>query len=302
MRANPAHLKPRRALGGLGDAFYAQGRMETAFRHFNRCVEISREHGFGRIEVANRPMVGFSRIYLNEPRAAREDADAARRAASLVGQPRAMMLAETSGVFANYELGDYAAMTGCLERELPITQQLGARRFEAQNLEMHGRMLLDAGKNAEAAAFMREALAICREVGTQFSGPKLFSALSRTEADPDERRRPLDEGEDLLRRGAVSHNHFWFYRDAIEAMLEAGDARAASRYAEQLRLYTQAEPLPWSDLFVARARVLARLRQGCANDATRAELTQVRGALARAELRAFLAPVDAALATVSDAA
>ncbi len=72
-----------RALGGLGDAFYAQGRMETAFRHFSRCVEISREHGFGRIEVANRPMVGFSRIYPNEPRAAREDAG--RRPAH--GQP-----------------------------------------------------------------------------------------------------------------------------------------------------------------------------------------------------------------------
>ena len=78
-----------RALGGLGDAAYAQGRMRTAFEHFSRCVSLSREHGFGRIEVANRSMVGFSRFYLNEARQARADGDDAARAAALVGQPRA---------------------------------------------------------------------------------------------------------------------------------------------------------------------------------------------------------------------
>jgi len=66
---------------------------------------IAREHGFGRIEVANRSMVGFSRIYLNEPREARDDGAATVRAAALVGEPRAEMLAETIGVFACYELG-----------------------------------------------------------------------------------------------------------------------------------------------------------------------------------------------------
>ena len=56
------------------------------------------QHGFGRIEVANRSMVGFSRVYLNEPRQAREDGDAAARAAAMVGQPRAELLGETMGV------------------------------------------------------------------------------------------------------------------------------------------------------------------------------------------------------------
>ncbi len=65
-----------RALGGLADAAYAQGRMRTAFEHFSRCVALSREHGFGRIEVANRSMVGFSRVYLNEARQGREDGEA----------------------------------------------------------------------------------------------------------------------------------------------------------------------------------------------------------------------------------
>src|SRR5262249_53375418 len=124
------------ALGGLADAAYAQGRMRTAFMHFSRCVELAHAHGFGRIEVANRSMMGFSRLFLSEGREAREDGAAAARAAALVAQPRAEMLAETSGVFASYELGDYAAMATHLEREILLIRQLGARRFEAQNLEM----------------------------------------------------------------------------------------------------------------------------------------------------------------------
>jgi tetratricopeptide (TPR) repeat protein len=74
-----------RALGGLADAAYAQGRMRTAFDYFSRCVALCRKHGFGCIEVANRSMVGLARIYLNEARQAREDGDAAARVAALVG-------------------------------------------------------------------------------------------------------------------------------------------------------------------------------------------------------------------------
>ena len=87
-----------RALGGLADAAYAQGRMRTAYDCFSRCVALCQQHGFGRIEVANRSMVGFSRVYLNEPRQAREDGDAAARVAAMVGQPRAELLGETMGL------------------------------------------------------------------------------------------------------------------------------------------------------------------------------------------------------------
>jgi hypothetical protein len=127
-----------RALGGLADVAYAQGRMRTAFKYFSRCVELSREHGFGRIEVANRSMVGFSRIYLNEPHQAREDGAAAARAAALVGHPRAELLGERMGVLACYELGTHDEMRLHLQREMKLIRQLGARRFEAQNLEMQG--------------------------------------------------------------------------------------------------------------------------------------------------------------------
>ena len=122
-----------RALGGLADAAYAQGKMRSAFDHFSRCVALSQQHGSGRIEVANRSMVGFSRIYLNEVPQAKEDGDAAARAAALVGQPRAELLGETMGAFACYEQGDFDLIQGYLGRTMRLARQLGARRFEARS-------------------------------------------------------------------------------------------------------------------------------------------------------------------------
>lgn len=285
-----------RALGGLADAAYAQGRMRTAFEHFSRCVELSREHGLGRIEVANRSMVGFSRMYLNEARQARDDGAAAVRAAALVGQPRAEMLGETMGVFAALELGHAEETRLHLDHEMRLIRQLGARRFEAQNLENRARLLIDANERPSAAQLLREALAICGEVGTQFSGPKALSALSRAVDDPAERLQLLAQGAELLRQGAVGHNHLWFHRDAVEAMLAASDAAGALRHAAALDDYTRLEPLPWATLFAARGRALADVLQGRVDEALTCELLRVRAELADAGFVTWLPAVDCAIA------
>jgi class 3 adenylate cyclase/tetratricopeptide (TPR) repeat protein len=285
-----------RALGGLADAAYAQGRMRTAFHHFSDCVAMSREYGFGRIEVANRPMQGFSRIYLNEANQAREDAIAAVQAAELIGQPRAQLLGETLGVFASHELGDAQAAGKHLAQEMQLIRQLGARRFEAQNLEMQGRLLLDSGCRGEAVTALREALAISREVGTQFCAPKALSALSRATDDNGERVRLLAEGEALLHLGAVGHNHLWFYRDAIEAMLLAGDPDGMLNYVSALENYTRPEPLPWAELFAARGRALALTLETPASAPTRNELVRLQTVLLEAGFRNYVPAVNAALA------
>ena len=268
--------------------------MRSAFEYFSQCVSLSREHGFGKIEVANRSMIGFSRVYLNEAQQAREDGDAAARVAQLVGQPRAELLGENMGVFATYELGDFESMESYLTRTMKLAHQLRARRFEAQTLEMKARMLLEKGQRKEAADMLQEALAICREVGTQFCGPKVASALARAVEDADARAAVLAEGQEMLSRGAVGHNQIWFYRDAIEALLSAGDRAGALMYVRALEDYTRAEPLPWSDLFAKRGRLLAEALQGIDED-IRAELTGVRSSLEGAGFRPFLPAVSAAL-------
>ena len=145
---------------------------------------------------------------------------------------------------------------------------------------------------------LREALAICREAGMQFIGPKIISALSRAEDDPVERATLLAEGKEILRRGAVGHNHLWFYRDAIEALLSsAADGAGALEYVAALEDYTRAEPLPWSDLFAARGRLLAGAARGNLDDGRREGLVRIQTALHNAGLRAFLPPIEAALVT-----
>lgn len=295
MRSGSAEAEAR-ALGGLADAAYAQGRMRTAYDHFSRCVALCRQHGLGRIEVANRSMVGFSRHYLNEARQAREDGEEAARLAVLVGQPRAELLGEAMGVYACYELGDFDAMASHLDRTMLLSRQLGARRFEAQGFEMQGRLLLENGRRAEAERALREALAICRDAGTQFCGPKVTSALSRAVEEPRERDNLLAEGKAMLARGAVGHNHLWFYRDAIEALLSAGDAEGALNYVDALEDYVRAEPLPWADVFAARGRALVQVRRDGLDGAGRSALVSVRATLVEAGFITFLPGIDAALA------
>jgi len=43
---------------------------------------------------------------------------------------------------------------------------------------MKARLLLEKGQRKQATDMLQEALAICREVGTQFCGPKVASALA----------------------------------------------------------------------------------------------------------------------------
>ena len=281
-----------RALGGLADAAYAEGRMRSAFEYFSRCVAISREHGFGRIEVANRPMVGFSRLYLNEAREAVGDGDAAIRAASKVGQPRAELLGQTMGMFATFELGDDAAVQIYLDRARQLAIQLGARRFEAQCIEFEGRILLEKGSRENATRLLRESLDLCREFGPQFCGPKVASALALAMDDPRETRKYLAEGEAMLAKGAVGHNHLWFYRDAIEAMLDGGDRDGVLHYVAALEAYTRNEPLAWATLFIRRAKALVTPIEKTSAPALRLELKSLVSELDEVGLKKFAAPLD----------
>lgn len=131
----------------------------------------------------------------------------------------------------------------------------------------------------------------------QFCDPKVLSVLARAVPSKAERDQILGEGQELRDRGAVGHNHLWFHRDAIDAMLATGDAAGAPRYATALEDYSTREPLPWSTLFVARGRALAAVVQGRTDEALRRELAGIRAALVDAEFKAFLPPVDAALAS-----
>jgi len=251
-----------RALSGLGDAAYASGRLITAHGYFERCVDLCRRHGLGRIEVANRPMIAHTVHYFEPGFTAVELGLAAVAAARKVGHMRAEMNANIVLYMALYDLRRFDEVRAHIRRGHEIVKRIGAWRFESPNLRFESRLRHHDGDHDGARAIAVEAVEVCRRTGIGFDGPRTLASLALVTPDADERRRALDEGEKLLAEGAVGHNHLWFYRDAIDAGLDSGDWDEAERYAAALEAFTADEPLPWSDVFIARARALARFGQG----------------------------------------
>ena len=105
-----------RALGGLADAEYARGRMRTANGHFQNCIVLCREHGFGRIEVANLCMLALTRYYLGELQGSLDDSLAAVEAAARVNHQRAEMIGCLCVPDSATEMGDWPLLKEYTDR------------------------------------------------------------------------------------------------------------------------------------------------------------------------------------------
>jgi tetratricopeptide (TPR) repeat protein len=222
------------ALGGLGDAEYVRGRMISAHDRFRACVELCEQYGFGRIEVANRPMMAFTQWFAGDTKGALAVADTAIARAARVGHRRAEMIGHHAAFFCRHALMEFEAAVGHAEAALTLAQQLGARRFETEALAFRAELHRLAGRRVEALANAEEAVKISRETSIAFLGPFALGALALASDDPTVRQAALEESEELLHVGAVSHNHLLFPRDAIEAYLEAGDWEGVESSAAEL--------------------------------------------------------------------
>ncbi|MBX6322193.1 MAG: AAA family ATPase, partial [Rhodospirillaceae bacterium] len=283
-----------RALGGLGDAMYVVGRMLTALDLFRRCVALAREHGLGRIEIANRPMISATLGYTADMRGARDEALAAVEAAARVGQQRAEIVARECACFALLELGELDEARTQAERSLAVSSRLGARRFEAEDLTLTAEALRRAGERGEALALARRALAICRETVMAYQGPIVLAVLAASTDDAAERDAALAEAGALLDRGAVSHNHTWMRGIAIELTLALGHWDAAEAHAAALAAYMAPEPTPFTDMIAALGRLGAAWGRGQRKDGLRRRLEALRADM----LARGLAPMAGTVARV----
>jgi tetratricopeptide (TPR) repeat protein len=285
-----------RALSGLGDAYYSQGRMITALDYFQRCVALCRQKGFGRIEVGNRYMVAWNRLYRNELQGSLEDALGACEAAALVGHRRAEIVARLAAGRTLYEIGDHPRAKAELDHGLALVEELGATRFKPFYMIFLGRIArLNGDDGAAARAIMNQAFQISQETGATFVGPWVLSTLAQVSERPEERRRCLEDGEELLRAGCVGHNYLAFYPDAIQVALDDGDWDAVEGYASALEDYTRPEPLPRTDFFIARGRALAAFGRGARDPASVAELRRLRDQAEQVGLTMALPALDQAL-------
>jgi tetratricopeptide (TPR) repeat protein len=281
------------ALGGLGDAEYARGRMVTAHERFRACVELCHRHGFGRIEVANASMLGHAGLYFQPQADALAAALAAADSAARVGHRRAELNARLAAFFALYEMAELDRVGEQAERAAALTRALGAVRFDQACLLYLGKVALAQDRRADAIALLSRALTIARDTSVGFHGPNICGALALALEDPAQRRAMLSEGEAMLARGSLAHNHLRFYPDAMATALELRDREAVEGYAAALEGFTRAEPLPWADFHIVWGRALAAWGAGQRDGPLLAELERVRAEGARLGLKSALARIDA---------
>lgn len=242
-----------RALSGLGDADYAQGAIRAAYDRFVACLGLCDTHGYTRIAVPNRVMLGHCRIYLADFEAGREDMRLAAEMAVRIGNRHAEMFALQSTGMLLSACGRGNEAEASLARARDLARTLGARRYLAMILAHQTEPMIAQARLDEARALLRDALAMARETGIGFGGPLILGLLVRVSEDVPERAAFAREAERILDAGCFSHCHFLYRRLAIDDALARGEHDEALRQGAALERYTAAQALPYSDMLVRRA-------------------------------------------------
>ena len=283
-----------RALSGLGDARYAQGRMRSALDYFRRCVALSEDQI--RIAGPNRCMIGHCLWYGNRLSDAFTEAQSARDDAQRLGVVPVQVFAQTTVTQILTEAGRFEEARAACAVGLTLARLAGSRRYEATLLYCAAEHNLRCGDAAQARADLEQALTLARQTGLGFIGAALHARLARVAASSEDRARFLSDGEVLLRDTGLAHNHLWFFRDAIEASLAADDWASALKYADALERKFAAEPLPWVELVVERGRSIVEAMQPDGRAAPMSRLQQVRAKALEAGNGWLLARIDEVLA------
>lgn len=199
------------ALGGLGDAHYAAGRLHSAHRQFRRCVELADAAGHRSIAVAHRGMVGFT-AHLMEPSLhtvarMREAVAEAHRWRS--AQYELLARAVVADMFAH--AGDVDAA----ERELrdidSLERRYGGERFAPDLHFVRTLCGWVAGHSREARTLAHEGVE--RFGGDVYMGASFQALLAAIAFEDDRADSALASADALMRNGGLIHNrvdHAWF--------------------------------------------------------------------------------------------
>jgi class 3 adenylate cyclase/tetratricopeptide (TPR) repeat protein len=294
--AGSAELEAQ-ALSGLADAEFLRARMISANGHYHACIELARAHGFGRIVASNLAMKANTLFFMNENEAAAVEYRAAIELAVKARQPRAEMLALAEAGFYMGEAGHFEDSRVWSGKCLEMARRLGSRLFRVVALHGLAAAALHDGNRAEADAFIREAIDVMGngDFVELMMGPIIHAKAACVTEDPKRCREALQRAEGLLGDHSHSYSYLCFYQDALDVSLTLADWEEVARYIAALEDYTSAEPLPWGDLLIARARALSAHGQGARDKATMRDLQHVYEEAKRVNLRTAVPALEAAL-------
>ncbi len=287
------------ALGGIGDAQYAQARILTGARLMQQCVAMAREQGFLKIEMAYLPMLAWADLYMMELPRAIEIGKQALAMATRLRNPRAEMMALSQLVMLDGCVrGNHREAMPWIERALEQARKMGSRRMEAIGWFFRALLLMRAGDRDAARSELAQVFELfgSDSATLSFVGPQFYGVQALLATDAPARRTALASGEALLKNHSLSHNHFVLLDFAIQSSLDGADWDEAERFCNSLEAYCAAEPMPWSGFIVARGRTLVRHGRGQRDAELMHQLQSLRQQAADSEMNFYLTPIDTALA------
>ncbi len=246
-----------RALSGIADAYYAMGRLITAEQQYRRCITLCKQHNLIRDITANQVMIGAILGFLNRIDDAEQILLETVELAQKVRNHRAeaMSLVELAELYKQKNEQESGRLY--TNQSLQLAKQIGSKRMECDALLYLG--TIDKNETLLEQAYE---IASTNPFGKHYITSWIFAVQAWITQDSHKRTWALQEGEKLLSEQAISHNHLHFYRYAIESCLVAKDFDKTQHFVAALERYTAAEPLPWSEFIMQRAKALMRVAQG----------------------------------------
>jgi len=248
-----------KALGGLGDAAYAQGKMITAYNYFNQCLDLCTRCSFTSVEAANRFMVATTRIYLNETKQALNDAFESAKIAESIGHKRAEIVSRLTAGWILLDLQHLDRAKQQIDLGMALATEISAHRFKPFLAESLARYHFYNGDQSTAKNVILDAEKDIQQQGiAEFIGPWIIGTHALVLGDDLQASAVLTLGFQLLEKKCIGHNYFRFYVNALESCLIRKDWPALKIYIAAFELYTQDEPTPWSTYYLTRARLILK--------------------------------------------
>lgn len=236
------------ALSGIGDAYYAQGRMWRAYAIYDRCIRRCERHDVPHVAAGNLAARGSAASYLGLHEQALNDCEEAVARSARIGNRRAEVFARLTSAWVSSDAGQDDRAQDAVERALALARQIGTSRFEPMLLETAARLALRRGDEPLAWRLITQAAALVEQLHLQrYIGPWVQGSIALIAPEPALRERALAKGAALLTQRCLAHNALRFHLAAAElALLERQPGRAL-QHAQHLQALAAREPYAWID-------------------------------------------------------
>ncbi len=284
-----------RALSCLGDAFYLLGRSRVAHDYFQRCIDLCRRQGLGRVELYQHYMLGITRMFMGDLRGGLLAVLHGLELASRAGHRRAEMIARESKCLIQIQMGAFEDALAESELALELARATGSRMFEGMLLTERAEALLMLGQEEAARRDLSSCKALEPAADWWLVGPLSYSLEVFFVADEAEAERTLSLAQQGLSASPRGLMALFFHARAADACLARGYVNLAESQAK-LAL-SSAEDAPLVNLLARRTLALVEHRRGSRDPELIARLAGYRSEAERIGLVPTVALIDRALAS-----